>query len=93
VEKYSSEQVDHSFLTKEQLLMEKLFGIDEIPCIRQAIAQAENMLGADGRVVVRYSWTQPLLRIMIEGPTKEKTTQCAGIISSAARKGLSLCAG
>ena len=30
--------------------------------------RAEEELGADGRVVVRYSGTEPLARVMIEGP-------------------------
>lgn len=40
----------------------------ENAAIRQAIADVEKQLGSQGRVLVRPSGTEPLLRIMIEGP-------------------------
>jgi phosphoglucosamine mutase len=40
--------------------------IEEVPALAQAVAAAEEKLGGKGRVVVRYSGTEPLLRIMIE---------------------------
>ena len=40
--------------------------IDEVPALAQAVADAEKKLAGTGRVVVRYSGTEPLLRIMIE---------------------------
>ena len=40
----------------------------ENAAIRQAIAEAEQQLGEQGRVLVRPSGTEPLLRIMVEGP-------------------------
>jgi phosphoglucosamine mutase len=39
----------------------------ELPKVQAAIAQAEIALGTDGRVVVRYSGTEPKARVMIEG--------------------------
>jgi phosphoglucosamine mutase len=38
-----------------------------VPQARQAIQEAENRLGATGRLLVRYSGTEPKLRIMTEG--------------------------
>jgi phosphoglucosamine mutase len=37
------------------------------PAVRQAIADAEAALGAGGRLVVRASGTEPLIRVMAEG--------------------------
>ncbi|MFW9594019.1 MAG: phosphoglucosamine mutase, partial [Macromonas sp.] len=34
--------------------------------LQQAIVQAEQLLGAEGRVLIRASGTEPLLRIMVE---------------------------
>ncbi|MEM6591911.1 MAG: phosphoglucosamine mutase, partial [Cyanobacteria bacterium P01_C01_bin.73] len=36
-----------------------------------AIAQAEAAMGADGRVLVRASGTEPLLRVMVEAAEPE----------------------
>ncbi len=47
--------------------------IDTVPEIVEAIAQAEAELGDQGRVLVRYSGTQNMCRVMVEGPTAEET--------------------
>lgn len=47
--------------------------ISEIPNITEAIRQAEDDLGEEGRVLVRYSGTQNMCRIMVEGPSREIT--------------------
>ena len=39
---------------------------DEVPALRDAVSAAENDLGDRGRVLVRYSGTEPLVRIMVE---------------------------
>ena len=36
-----------------------------------AVKRVENQLGSDGRVVLRKSGTEPVLRVMVEGPTEE----------------------
>jgi phosphoglucosamine mutase len=41
--------------------------LDDLPPVKAAIARAETALGAEGRVVVRYSGTEPKARVMIEG--------------------------
>ena len=38
-----------------------------LPEVQQAIQMAESRLNGTGRVLVRYSGTEPLLRIMVEG--------------------------
>jgi phosphoglucosamine mutase len=43
----------------------------EIKEIAETIGRVEDELGSDGRVLIRYSGTQPLLRVMIEGPDKK----------------------
>lgn len=47
--------------------------ISTVPKIVEAIRDVEEKLGTRGRVLVRYSGTQPLCRIMVEGPTQEET--------------------
>ena len=47
--------------------------IDGVPEIMAAIRSVEDRLGDKGRVLVRYSGTQPLCRVMVEGPDKDQT--------------------
>ena len=47
--------------------------IEGIPEIQDAIDSVKNALGQKGRVLVRYSGTQPECRIMVEGPSEEET--------------------
>jgi phosphoglucosamine mutase len=55
-------------------------GIETIPEIMAAIKKAEEALGDKGRVLVRYSGTQNMCRVMVEGPTKKETeTHCRQI--------------
>ncbi|HEY2774192.1 MAG TPA: phosphoglucosamine mutase [Candidatus Binatia bacterium] len=41
--------------------------LEAIPSVAGAIAEAEDALGCRGRVVVRFSGTEPLARVMVEG--------------------------
>lgn len=47
--------------------------LDTVPEIVMAIKEAEAGLGQGGRVLVRYSGTQPMCRVMVEGPTDKET--------------------
>jgi len=47
--------------------------LKNVPEIKDAIKSVEIALGQKGRVVVRYSGTQPICRIMVEGPTIDET--------------------
>jgi phosphoglucosamine mutase len=47
--------------------------LENIPAIKDAIESVEKKLGGKGRVVVRYSGTQSICRIMVEGPTIDET--------------------
>ena len=54
--------------------------IETVPEIMAAIKKAEKTLGDKGRVLVRYSGTQNMCRVMVEGPTKIETeTHCRQI--------------
>ena len=41
--------------------------LNKVPAIADAIARVEQRLDGQGRLVVRYSGTEPLLRVMLEG--------------------------
>ena len=42
--------------------------IEEMPKLKRAIKSVEDQLGREGRVLVRWSGTEPKLRVMVEGP-------------------------
>lgn len=46
--------------------------LESLPRIRQAIETAEAELGDSGRVLVRYSGTQPVCRVMVEGADSQQ---------------------
>ncbi|NTW16504.1 MAG: phosphoglucosamine mutase [Syntrophaceae bacterium] len=49
--------------------------ISTVPEIVSVIKAVEQKLGDKGRVLVRYSGTQNMCRVMVEGPTKEETLE------------------
>jgi phosphoglucosamine mutase len=57
--------------------------INEIPVIRAVIDRVEEQLGDNGRVLVRYSGTEPLLRIMLEGQDQNEIAAMANEIARA----------
>jgi phosphoglucosamine mutase len=60
--------------------------IAEVPEVRAAIAEAEARLDGRGRVLVRYSGTEPLLRIMVEGDDAATIRACADGIADTVRR-------
>lgn len=42
--------------------------LTEVPAVAQEIRRVEEELGGAGRVLVRFSGTEPLARVMVEGP-------------------------
>ena len=59
--------------------------LDASPRIREAIGGAERELGERGRVVVRASGTEPLVRVMVEAEEEETATRHAEAIAAAVR--------
>lgn len=51
--------------------------------VQDAIRQEQDLLGEDGRVLVRPSGTEPLVRVMVEGKNRELINQCALRIAAA----------
>ncbi|MBW1742551.1 MAG: phosphoglucosamine mutase [Deltaproteobacteria bacterium] len=62
--------------------------IEDVPGIVAAIRDVENTLQTGGRVLVRYSGTQPLCRVMVEGPTEQETKESCERIARVVRNEL-----
>ena len=50
--------------------------------IRRAIAEAEAKLGDTGRILVRPSGTEPLIRVMAEGPDQGELDALAAAVAA-----------
>jgi phosphoglucosamine mutase len=51
--------------------------LDEVPALQRAIREGEQRLNGSGRVLVRYSGTEPLLRVMVEGERDDQIREVA----------------
>jgi phosphoglucosamine mutase len=69
----------------ENLRVREKRPLEECPTVQAEIDHAKGVLGDDGRVLVRYSGTEPLLRVMMEGPSKPKLEELTGRIMQKAR--------
>ncbi len=56
--------------------------VDE-PAVAAAVAAAESSLGTTGRVLLRASGTEPLVRVMVEAPTADAAEEHASTIAQA----------
>ena len=63
--------------------------LETVPEIQDAIAAAEADLGTQGRILVRYSGTESLCRVMVEGPTVQTTDKWAEDLAQVVRAALS----
>jgi phosphoglucosamine mutase len=63
--------------------------LKSLPGARQAIQTAEKRLGDRGRLLVRYSGTEPLLRIMVEGDNSQEIERVAQDLAQTLEKLLS----
>ena len=59
--------------------------IATVPQIMTVIREVEAGLGSQGRVLVRYSGTQNMCRVMVEGPTPEETDRACRQIADAVK--------
>jgi len=58
-------------------------GWQENTLISKATAAAERELGSRGRILVRASGTEPLIRVMVEAPTESEATGVAESVAGA----------
>ena len=57
--------------------------LEDLPVLQEAVRTAEAELGDRGRVLVRYSGTQAMCRVMVEGPSEEMTDRLARGLAAA----------
>ena len=63
--------------------------LEQLPELLRVIADVERQLGDDGRVLVRYSGTEPKARVMVEGPDESVIRPMAEGIAEQLRRACS----
>jgi phosphoglucosamine mutase len=58
----------------------------ELPSVQRLAGEIQQTLGDQGRLLLRYSGTEPLARVMIEGPTEAEVNQSAQSLAAAIQK-------
>ena len=89
--------VNGSFQTYPQILRnvrvecrEKRSQWQECEPVQQAIAQAETAMGDDGRILVRASGTEPVIRVMVEAINSELTNHWTDKLVKAVEQNLAV---
>lgn len=59
---------------------------EELPSVQLAAREIEAKLSGRGRLLLRYSGTEPLARVMIEGENEEEVRECAELLADAIRR-------
>ncbi|ATG89287.1 phosphoglucosamine mutase [Methylomonas koyamae] len=67
---------------------EKKVKIEEIDSIKKAVEAVEKKLGDKGRVLLRSSGTEPLIRVMVEGVDEDDVTRYANQLAADVKKAI-----
>ncbi len=65
-------------------------GAMDVPAIKAIIDEVESEMNGDGRILVRPSGTEPLLRVMAEAPSQEKVNLYVDRIASVVKEEIGL---
>jgi len=57
--------------------------LEQLPRVTDEIHACEAELNGSGRILVRYSGTEPLLRVMVEGPEQGQVQRLADRVADA----------
>jgi phosphoglucosamine mutase len=66
--------------------MKRRVPLESMKGFRKTQAEFEKKLGSRGRIVVRYSGTEPLLRIMVEGENPDEVEEIVKALGEKARE-------
>jgi phosphoglucosamine mutase len=63
-------------------------GLTELPAVAREIEHVETAFAGTGRVLVRFSGTEPLARVMVEGQDAQQVEQFSSRIAEAIRRAM-----
>ena len=70
------------------IIVQKRVPFEEVPEIKKAMDHATAKLGKEGRILLRYSGTEPLARVMVEGRDQSLVNSLCAELSDVVRKTL-----
>jgi len=62
--------------------------LETLPEVSRALAEARSALGENGRIVLRYSGTEPLARVMVEAEREADVTRFSESLAAALRSSI-----
>lgn len=68
---------------QRNLVVQRQPSFDELPEVARLVAAAERALAGRGRVLLRYSGTEPKVRLLLEGPDETEINRHADAIATA----------
>jgi phosphoglucosamine mutase len=74
--------------TQRNLRVQRKPPLSELPRVNKLVQEAEQKLGESGRVLLRYSGTEPKVRLLIEGPDLDAIEQMANGIAEELQKAI-----
>lgn len=69
--------------TMINVAVESKFDLEALPSLQEAIADVEARLGERGRVLLRPSGTEPVVRVMVEGENERQVNELAAELADA----------
>jgi phosphoglucosamine mutase len=60
--------------------------LTDVPAVAEQIRRVEEEFAGSGRVLVRFSGTEPLARVMVEGPDMDQVERSCATIADAIRR-------
>jgi phosphoglucosamine mutase len=70
----------------ENVTLPKRQPLEKMKLLTAATTKVKDALGEDGRVLIRWSGTEPKLRIMLEGPDEDRLRRWSKELAAAAQK-------
>ncbi len=67
----------------KNLAVDRKSPLERLPRLKALVGRCERALRGEGRIILRYSGTEPLLRIMIEGPSRPRIATMARQLADA----------
>jgi phosphoglucosamine mutase len=62
--------------------------LESLPAVARALAEANAALGENGRIVLRYSGTEPLARVMVEAEREADVKRFSESLAAALRSAI-----